>query len=803
MNQKNGNEDSYVIPLHELDNGDTPLVGGKNASLGEMIGSLQAKGVRVPGGFATTAEAYRTFIRENALEAEIRECLDQRDSRGIEETGKAIRRMIRKASWPKPVARAIRQAYQGLKDEARSSPTVAVRSSATAEDLPEASFAGQQETFLNISGANNVLHACRECFASLFTDRAISYREEQGFDHLEVALSAGVQFMVRADKGASGVLFTLDTDSGFRDVVRINAAWGLGETVVGGEVNPDDYLVYKPLLENPDLRPVIGREMGSKRIKAVYSRRKDRQIENVKTRKSEQDRFVLEDKEVLQLARWGCVIENHYKQPMDIEWARDGKSGKLFILQARPETVASQKDPSTLVHYSLQGNGTELVRGTGIGDKAGHGKVRKLKRPDEGDKFEDGDILVTSMTNPDWGPIMKRASAVVTDKGGRTAHAAIVSRELGIPAVVGCGNALEKLEEGMEVTIDCTTGETGRILEGIIPIHREEMDLGDAPETRTGIMTNLASPDAAFRWHALPVDGIGLARLEFIINNIIQAHPLALADPDRIKDRKVAKALKQRIRGWPDGKAFYIRTLAEGVARIAASRYPDPVLVRLSDFKSNEYAQLIGGKPFEPSESNPMIGFRGAARYRSERFKEAFAMECEALRRAREDIGLDNIIIMIPFCRTVEEVDGVLMEMAEHGLVRGEKGLQIYLMAEIPSNIFMAEEFATRCDGFSIGSNDLTQLILGISRDSEALSPWFNEMDPAVQRAIHELIERGHASGIKVGLCGQGPSDRPEFAEFLVRNGIDSFSVSPDKAFQMRRKVAGLEKDLSAKSGSG
>ena len=777
-------ESQYVRLLRELNNQDSDDVGGKNASLGELIGALGERGIRVPGGFATTAAAYRRFIEANALEASIGDLLEAARKEGVEAVGPKIRRAIMRGKWPPEVEAAIRKAYRELSEEQGGEASVAVRSSATAEDLPEASFAGQQETYLNVSGEDAVLEACKKCYASLFTDRAISYREEKNFDHLAVALSAGVQLMVRGDTGASGVLFTLDTDSGFREVVVINGAWGLGETVVGGEVNPDEYVVFKPKLDEADCLPIVRRSLGEKAIQAVYSKKKDRQIENKKTPKKDRRRFVLSDEEAVRLARWGKGIEDHYGKPMDIEWAKDGETDELYILQARPETVESQKDRSVLTTYSLESTGKAVVSGIAIGQAAATGKVRKLSSPDQGERFEDGDVLVTEMTDPDWGPIMKRAAAVVTDKGGRTAHAAIV----------GTGEASEALSDGQEVTIDCARGSEGYIYEGRLPVEETTVKLDAMPETKTEIMMNLASPEAAFRWASLPTRGVGLARIEFIINNTIQAHPLALLDPSKVEDKDARAKIRALLEGWKDGGEFFIRQLSEGIATIAASQYPKPTIVRLSDFKTNEYAELIGGSQFEGKESNPMLGFRGAARYQSEHFKEAFALECAALKRARESIGMDNIVIMIPFCRTPEEVDGVLAAMAANGLVRGERGLQVYLMAEVPANVFQAENFAARCDGFSIGSNDLTQLVLGISRDSEALSDFFNEMDISVTTAIEQLIEAAHKAGIKIGICGQGPSDKPEFAEFLVAHGIDSMSLNPDSVVKTLERVAALER---------
>ncbi len=786
--------EKFARPLHNLNQEDVAGVGGKNASLGEMIAELSDRGVRVPGGFATTAEAYREFLSANGLREKIEAAFSGEGGKDVQKIGPKVRRLISGGDWPPAVEEAIRASYRDLDKENSGEVTVAVRSSATAEDLPDASFAGQQETYLNVTGEDEVLEACKKCYASLFTDRAISYRQEKGFDHFQVALSAGVQRMVRADKGASGVLFTLDTDSGFKDVVVINGSWGLGETVVGGEVNPDQYTVYKPLLENDALRPIVGRERGAKEIKAVYAKGKKGSIRRVDTTKAEQRKFVLSDEEVLTLARWAVVIEKHYDKPMDIEWARDGDSGELYILQARPETVHSRKDTGSLTTYQLKETGKVLVEGVAIGAKAATGKVRKLESPEESDKFKDGDILVTEMTDPDWGPIMKRAAGVITDKGGRTAHAAIVSRELGIPAVVGCGDAMKNLRDGSDITLSCTEGDTGRIYEGTLEIEVRKIDLAGVPKTRTEVMINLASPESAFRWASLPVHGVGLARIEFIVNNRIQAHPLALLHPDKVEDKEARSRIKELIQGWQSAEEYFVRQLAEGIARIAASQYPHPAIVRLSDFKTNEYANLLGGRGFEPEEENPMIGFRGAARYHDPRYRDAFRLECRALRRAREEIGFDNIVVMIPFCRTPGEVDQVLAMMAEEGLVRGRLGLEVFLMAEVPSNVFRAREFAARCDGFSIGSNDLTQLVLGISRDSEALADLFDERDEAVLTAIRQLVEAAHECGIKIGLCGQGPSDKPDFAEFLIEVGIDSISLNPDTVMDTLPKLAKWEK---------
>jgi pyruvate,water dikinase len=783
-----------------VDSGDVPQVGGKNASLGEMIGALERRGIRVPRGFATTAAAYRRFVEHNDLDAAIAEetASYHSEKSSLEQIGKAIRKRFEKGEFPEEAAAAVRKAYRDLATRCgREELDVAVRSSATAEDLPEASFAGQQDTFLNVVGEEELLDACRRCYASLFTDRAISYREEKGFDHEKVALSVGVQEMVRSDRAGAGVLFTIDPETGFEDVVVIDANWGLGETVVQGSVDPDEYTVFKPLLREESVTPILDKRRGAKEQKIVYSERKGEEVETVETSADERIRLVLADDEITQLARWGSLIEDHYGKPMDIEWAKDGRSGELFIVQARPETVQSQKDAGSLRRYAIRERGEQLVSGLAIGEAVASGPVCRIKDASEIDRFESESVLVTTITDPDWVPIMKRAAAIVTDHGGRTSHAAIVSRELGLPAIVGTGDATEVLADGQEVTVSCAEGEEGRVYDGAAEYDVEEISFEDFPRTRTQVMVNLASPGAAFRWARLPADGVGLARMEFVINNAIQVHPMALVRYQDLEDSQARKRIDELTRGWEDKEAYFVDQLAFGIARLAASHYPHPVVVRTSDFKTNEYAELIGGAEFEREEANPMLGFRGASRYYSDRHREGFALECRALRKAREEIGLSNIVVMIPFCRTPEEADRVLEVLAENGLVRGRKGLSVYAMCEIPSNVFLAEEFADRFDGFSIGSNDLTQLVLGVDRDSEDLSEIFDERHPAVTGAIREFIRRAHTRRAVVGFCGQAPSDDPQFARLLVEAGVDSISVSPDGLLAARREVAAAESELS------
>jgi pyruvate,water dikinase len=794
---------TYVKWFDNLGTGDVTKVGGKNASLGEMISALKSEGVRVPDGFATTAAGYWKFLEANSLKEKIEERLSELHSgeKTLEQTGKSIRRLFGRAEFPNDMATSVAEAYRTLSGRYdQEDADVAVRSSATAEDLPDASFAGQQETFLNVSGEDELLDACRKCFASLFTDRAISYRNDKGFDHMKVALSVGVQKMVRSDKAGSGVMFSIDTETGFRDVVVINAAWGLGENVVQGTVTPDEYRVFKPLLTEERFKPIIEKTLGEKEKKMVYARGGSRTTKNVNTSKTDQRKFVLNDSEILKLASWAVTIEKHYAKAMDIEWAKDGETGKLMIVQARPETVQSQREGDTLKTYALKEKGKTLTQGLSIGEAVAAGKVCKIKSSEQIDRFEDDAVLVTEMTDPDWVPIMKRAAGIVTDHGGRTCHAAIVSRELGIPAIVGTGEATDVLESDQNVTISCAEGDEGYVYDGILDFDEKEVRLESIPETRTQIMMNIASPAAAFRWWRLPCTGIGLARMEFIINNIIKIHPLALVHFNDLDDKEAQKEIKTLTRGYTDKTEYFVDHLSLGIAKIAASQYPDPVIVRMSDFKTNEYADLIGGSSFEPHENNPMLGFRGASRYYSDQYREGFELECRAVKRVRETIGLANVLIMIPFCRTPEEADKVLLALAENGLIRGRDGLEVYVMCEIPSNIILADHFAERFDGFSIGSNDLTQLILGVDRDSSELSHLFDEKQESIKLSIIRLIKTAHQKGCKVGICGQAPSDYPEFAAFLVKEGIDSISLNPDSVITVKQRVYQVENALGSES---
>jgi len=791
-------ENNYVRWFENLTSEDAPSVGGKNASLGEMIAALGEKGVRVPGGFATTAGAYWAFVEANDIEDEMREHLNdlQNGAESLQTVGKRMRRLFRQGEFPREVAEQIRESYRQLSERYEVDEVdVAARSSATAEDLPEASFAGQQETFLNVTGESELLEACRKCYASLFTDRAITYRQEQGFDHMQVALSVGVQKMVRADKACAGVMFTIDTETGFPDVVVINGSWGLGDTVVQGTVIPDEYRVFKPLLGREGLRPIIEKTLGDKEKKEIYASGGSETTKDVQTTQAERRSFVLDDDEILRLARWAATIEDHYERPMDIEWAKDGQSGDLFIVQARPETVQSQKEASLLKTYRLKEKGERLLTGLAIGQAVAAGEACVIEDVEEMERFADDAILVTGMTDPDWVPIMKRAAGIVTDHGGRTSHAAIVSRELGIPAIVGAGEATDRLHSGQEITISCTEGDQGYVYDGLLDFEEQEANLEDIPQTETQIMMNIASPAAAFRWWRLPCEGIGLARMEFIINNVIQIHPMALVRFDSLEDAAAREQIEELTRGYAEKSEYFVDHLSRGIAKIAAAQYPHPVIVRMSDFKTNEYADLIGGDRFEPDEANPMLGFRGASRYYSDDYREGFALECRAIKRVREEIGLDNVIVMIPFCRTVEEADRVLEALTENGLQRGEKGLQVYVMAEIPSNVTLADRFAERFDGFSIGTNDLTQFVLGVDRDSEELAYLFDARDEAVKRTAANLIERAHEAGASVGICGEAPSNYPEFAAFLVRQGIDSMSLSPDSVIQVKRRAAKTEEE--------
>jgi pyruvate,water dikinase len=793
-------QESQVIWFDDLTRSDVPRVGGKNASLGEMVSKLTTQGIKVPAGFATTAEAYRLFVDRNELQATISSALLELDSgkASLVEAGQVIRRAFLRGEWPEETTEALRSAYRELSSRAGTDDLdVAVRSSATAEDLADASFAGQQETFLNIRGERALLDACRRCYASLFTDRAIVYRETKGFDHLKVALSVGIQRMVRSDLGGAGVMFSIDTETGFNKVVLINAAWGLGENVVQGAVDPDEYEVYKPFLADLKLIPIIEKRQGEKALKLIYTENRAQPTKNVPTSKAERNSYVLSDAELLQLSNWACAIEAHYGQPMDMEWAKDGRTGEIFIVQARPETVQSRREASALKTYHIVRKGRKLVSGLSIGDAVIAGKVCIIESPTDIARFSDGAVLVTQTTDPDWVPIMKRAAAIVTDHGGRTSHAAIVSRELGLPAVVGTGNATRILHDQQEITVSCAEGDEGFIYEGAADYSVQDLDLAQVPSTRTKIMLNLANPAAAFRWWRLPADGVGLARMEFVVSNHIKIHPMALVHFDSLNDEEAKRTIASLTDGYTDKTEYFVERLARGLARIAASQHPAPVIVRMSDFKTNEYANLIGGAEFEPKEENPMLGFRGASRYYSPRYQEGFALECRAIQRLRDEIGFKNVIVMIPFCRSVKEADRVLQVMARYGLRRGEDRLQVYVMCEIPSNVILANDFARRFDGFSIGSNDLTQLTLGVDRDSEALSELFDEQDEAVKWLIRSVITEGHKAGAKIGLCGQAPSDHPEFAEFLVHCGIDSMSVSPDSFIRVKHHVA-LAEGLSS-----
>lgn len=788
-----------ILWFDQPESSDVSRVGGKNAGLAEVTRTLASAGIRVPPGFATTAAAYRTYIEANELAPMLRKHLDAYHSgkESLAETGAAIRRAVGEAEFPESIAESIRSAYKELAKRCGTPGlAVAVRSSATAEDLPQASFAGQQETFLNVRGESEVLRACRKCYASLFTDRAIVYRETNGFDHLQVALSIGIQKMVRADRAGSGVIFTLDTETGFPGVVVISAAWGLGENVVQGTVNPDKYLVFKPLLADEHRCPIIERSLGTKEKKLIYGAGGSARTRNVNTTHRERETLVLKDEEILQLSRWAMAVEKHYGRPMDMEWAKDGDTNEIFLVQARPETVQSAKSATFLKTYSLTKKGKVIVTGAAIGEAIATGNACMIHSAKDINKFREGSILVTESTDPDWVPIMKKAAGLITNYGGATSHAAIVSRELGLPAIVGTLHGTELIKDKQPITLCCAEGEQGSVYDGILEFKTTEVNLADVPPTRTAMMVNIASPAAAFRWWRLPAKGIGLARMEFIINNIIKIHPMALVHFDQLTDPRARRQIEALTRGYATKEAYFVDTLACGIAKIAAPHYPNPVIVRLSDFKSNEYAHLIGGAQFEISEENPMLGLRGASRYYSDHYKDGFALECQAIRKARDEIGFSNLIVMVPFCRTPQEADRVLSVMADHGLRRGQNGLQVYVMCEIPSNVILAEDFARRFDGFSIGSNDLTQLILGVDRDSAELAELFDERDPAVKRMIVDVIERAHRCGTKVGICGQAPSNYPDFAAFLVETGIDSISLNPDSFIATTQLVAATEQKL-------
>ncbi|HZX34330.1 MAG TPA: phosphoenolpyruvate synthase [archaeon] len=807
MDELKRNE-KFVLWFNELGIEDVPLVGGKNASLGEMYRVLAPKGVKIPNGFALTAAAYRHFLEKTGLKARIRAELKGLNTKNLEslaEKGHNVRQMVLKAQLPQEIEGEIVSAYSKLEKQYRKSVDVAVRSSATAEDLPDASFAGQQETFLNIRGSDDVVSACKKCFASLFTNRAISYREDKHFDHFSAALSVGVQKMVRSDLSSSGVMFTIDTETGFDRIVLINAAWGLGESVVQGSVNPDQFIVFKPTLEK-GFKPILGKKLGGKAIKIVYSHEGLKPTKTVPTPMKEREKFTLTEDEILKLARWGVLIEKHYthkrgkQTPMDIEWAKDGQSDELFIVQARPETVQSQKNKNVLEHYILKRKSRVLIEGEAIGSKIGSGTANVIKDVAKISDFRKGDVLVTDTTDPDWEPIMKIASAIVTESGGRTSHAAIVSRELGIPAVVGTGNATEVLKTGRAITVNCAEGEKGIVYEGRLPFEVKKLNISHLPAVHTKIMMNVGDPEQAFEFASIPNDGVGLAREEFIVNSYVKVHPNALIKFDELKDEKARKEILKLTEGFKTKEQFYVDKLAEGIAMIAAAFYPKPVILRFSDFKTNEYANLIGGKQFEPEEENPMLGWRGASRYYSPNFREAFALECRAIKKVRDEMGLANLKVMVPFCRTVEEGKKVIAEMAKNGLKQHEDGLEVYVMCEIPSNVILAEDFCKVFDGFSIGSNDLTQLTLGLDRDSGIVTHIANEKNEAVKRLIAQVIYVARKKGRKIGICGQAPSDFPDFAEFLVEQGIDSISLNPDTVLKTMQIVAKKEKELRKRS---
>ena len=797
--------EEFVKNFKELRIEDVESVGGKNASLGEMIRNLYEKGVSVPGGFAVTAYAYKYTMEEAGIDKEIEQILsdlDTHDVHNLAERGEKIRELIKNTPLPEEVSEEIKKHYKQMEQEYSENVDVAVRSSATAEDLPDASFAGQQETYLNVQGEAELLEKVRECFASLFTNRAISYREDKGFDHFSVYLSVGVQKMVRSDLASSGVMFSIDTESGFQDAVYITGAYGLGENVVQGAVNPDQFYVYKPTLKK-GFRPILEKKLGSKEQRMIYGEKG-----TIQEQVSEEDKnqYVINDDEILTLAKWAMIIEDHYGKPMDIEWAKDGKTGDLFIVQARPETVHSQKDFAVLENYVLDEKGELLVQGEAVGSKIGQGEVNIIESAANIDQFKEGQVLVTDMTDPDWEPIMKIAGAIVTNRGGRTCHAAIISRELGIPCVIGAGDASERLNNGEEVTVDCSQG-TGDIYQGKLNYHVDTVKLDTIPKTKTKIMMNAAIPEKAFQQAQLPNDGVGLAREEFIINSHIGIHPLALLEYEKLKQitddnpkiAKVIETIDKKSAAYDDKVTFFIETLAQGIAKIAAAFYPNDVIVRMSDFKTNEYANLVGGFLYEPKEHNPMIGWRGASRYYDKKYKPAFGLECKALKKVRDEMGLTNVKPMIPFCRTPEEGQKVIDVLNEYGLRQGENDLEVYVMCEIPSNVVSADQFADIFDGFSIGSNDLTQLTLGLDRDSDLVAHIFDERNDAVKRLIAQVIEtaHNHTPRRKVGICGQAPSDFPEFAEFLVEQGIDSISLNPDTVAKTRINVAEKEKNTA------
>ncbi|MEJ6980603.1 phosphoenolpyruvate synthase [Pedobacter sp. P351] len=802
------NEAKLVIRLDSVGINDIGIAGGKNASLGEMIQNLSALGIQVPQGFVVTVEAYRQFVKHNNIEQKIENILTAADIDNLDELkrcGAGIRDLILESEFPKDMVKCITQAYTKLSEEYEQfNLDVAVRSSATAEDLPDASFAGQQESYLNVCGSGSLLESIKKCFASLFTDRAISYRRNFGYDHFQIGLAVCVQKMVRSDLEASGVAFSLDTESGFKDVVVINGSYGLGEMIVQGSVSPDEFIIFKPALEK-GYPALIEKKLGTKDRKMVYSDLAGERVKIVKTTEKEESNFCISEEIALQLSKWVVTIEKYYSQlkgkwcPMDIEWAVDGISHELFIVQARPETIHSRKNVDNLIEYQINDTTRKeklVLQGVAVGDKIATGEVRVLSLLDESlhAEFKEGDVLVADMTDPDWEPIMKKASAIITNKGGRTCHAAIVAREMGVPAILGCGNATELLSTGELITASCAEGDVGFVYKGQIDYIKNEIDLSLLPKITTPVLLNVASPDLAFRFSNLPCKGIGLAREEFIINTYIKAHPLALLQYQSLNDISLSTQIEKLIKGFENGEDYFINKLSYGIAKIASAFYPEKVIVRLSDFKSNEYFNLLGGNHFEPKEENPMIGWRGASRYYSNEYKEAFILELKALKKVREEIGLKNVVVMIPFCRTVEELLKVYEVMEENGMKRGEDGLEVYLMAELPSNIIMADDFAKYIDGFSIGSNDLTQLVLGIDRDSSLVAHIYDERNPAVKAMIKSVIQSAKKAGIKVGICGQGPSDYPDFAQFLVEEGIDSISVTPDSFFKTVNAIHAIEK---------
>ena len=796
--------DKLVLWFNETELDDIPQVGGKNASLGEMIRELTAKGVNVPDGFAVTAYAYRYLLDSAGIADEmaaILSDLDTHDMHNLSEKGEKLRALIYNAEIPDDLNRAIVGAYKKLCEEYEKDTDVAVRSSATAEDLPDASFAGQQETYLNIRGEAALIDACKRCFASLFTNRAISYREDKGFDHMSVALSIGVQKMVRSDLAASGVIFSIDTESGFRDAVLLTGSYGLGELVVQGTVNPDEFYVFKPTLKT-GYKPILQKKLGTKEVKMVYASGKEDPVEIIPVAEDERKQFCITEDEILTLARWTIIIEDHYSEkagffkPMDIEWGKDGNTGEMFILQARPETVQSQRDVNVLESYKLSESGNLLVTGTAVGSRIGAGPAHIIANVNDIKDFKKGEILITDMTDPDWEPIMKIAAAIITNKGGRTCHAAIISRELGVPCIVGTGDGTEKLKGVSEVTASCAEGEVGNVYEGILKYDVKRINLESIERPKTDIMMNVGNPDIAFDVASIPNDGVGLARLEFIISNFIQIHPMALIQPDKVEDPKAKEQIENLTLGYENKADFFVDKLAQGVAKIGAAFYPNDVIVRMSDFKSNEYANLIGGQFFEEDEENPMIGFRGASRYYDDRYRDGFALECKAMKKVRNEMGLNNVKLMVPFCRTIDEAKKVVDVLAQNGIVQGENGLELYMMVEIPSNVILIEEFGEIFDGFSIGSNDLTQLTLGLDRDSALISHIFDERNKAVTNLIREAITKANKMGKKIGICGQAPSDYPEFAEFLVECGINSISLISDTVIETTLNVLKTEKRL-------